>query len=1236
LIDSPGTAPYNHKMTSGPMTDLFELGEAEIVELLAPAHFSDWRAASQRLQRMAARHPQAQPVLAAIFPHLLVQLGSAAGPDGVLISLERLANNVSDPLRFYTLLAENPHAIDALVILFSSSQYLTEILLRNPEYGEALTCEMRQAQIKTAGQYAQESRGMLAGMQDYSEKLDALRVYQHRELLRIGVCDLIDQFDLAAVTGQLSNLADGLVRTCLEIAAEESSLNDGIGMPSGFSVIGMGKLGGQELNYSSDIDLLFISNRDRPEYRRLGQKLIDALAHVSGEGFLYRVDMRLRPWGRDGALVTTQEGYLSYLRKSARLWEKQALLKARWISGDEKLGAEFLSRIAGHLFSSSAEEARQAVFAMKQRTESHLRQQGRAWGEVKLGEGSIRDIEFVVQYLQLAFGGRQPEIRSRNTLEAIRRLTRFGLLSLDASHELSTGYVFLRTVEHHLQMLNYRQTYTLPSDPAALVNLARRLGFQGESGGEHFLERYKQHSAAIRSIYMWYLGGHMMDKSDQPANTPEIQRHVERMDPSYQTAFSPQDISHHAALAGQLDEDHLAQVDATALEDNRWRVTIVGFDYPGVLSLICGLMFVYGLNIHDGNAFTYEPANEPSRSRENRSTRRKIVDVFTVTPGLVVIDEAFWLKYSSDLADLLRLMQSGQRQEAQVELAKRAAEILRGMKSESSPLYPIDIEINNDISRDYSVLRIAALDTTGFLYELTNALVFSRIYIARVEIETIGQKVRDTLYVTDSEGRKIISAQKQRELRAATVLTKHFTHLLPLSSDPQSALLHFHAFIGQLFRRSDWPDEFVSLERPEVLGALAQLLGVSDFLWDDFLRMQHANLFPVVRDVDALETAKSRTYLQAELEATLLPVHPGPLAPTEDAPWREALNAFKDREMFRIDMRHILGHSQEFWQFSEELTDLAEVIVNSAFHLSMEDLRSVYGAPSLENGSPAEMSVCALGKCGGRELGFASDIELMFIYSGNGKTDGPKVITTSEFYEKVVENFVSAVQARREGIFEVDLQLRPYGKAGSLAVSLESFRKYFSPEGPAWPYERQALVRLRPVAGDRQLGQMIVALRDAFVYTPGIFDVTAMRAMRERHLRHLVKGGTFNPKYSPGGLVDIEYLIQGLQIIHGQSLPDLRTTNTRDAMSALYRHGILSPDDYTQLRKAYTFLRWLIDSLRMVAGNAKDLIVPLETSEEFAYLARRLRYGNDRARLKEELQRYTAFVQEINQRLLSR
>jgi len=974
---------------------------------------------------------------------------------------------------------------------------------------------------------------------------------------------------------------------------------------------------------------------------------------MSAEGFLYRVDMRLRPWGRDGTLVSTVTGYLNYLHKNARLWEKQALLKARPIAGDFNLGEEFLKQVEPFIYGENPETLRTSVLAMKQRTEEILRSKGREWGQVKLGEGSIRDVEFVVQYLQLAHGGTNTKLRKKSTLQALRRLMKFQLINSYEARVLTDGYIFQRTVEHFLQMMHYRQTYSLPSDPAAIHLLARRLGFPTR---ETFLERYQQHSQAIRSVYTKYIGGITTHPAPEPqTSTPAltfIRQHMARMDSSYANAFSPEDISRHASLAEQLNEQQLVHVDAILQKDNLWQVTVIAYDYLGELSLICGLMFVYGLDIQSGEIFTYESVEDTSTSpasqplRRNRSgkwlkpvaeesnqapIRHKIVDVFIVQS---MGTEPDWEKYTADLQELLKMLHTGQRREARSELAKRVGDVFVEIHDVERPLYPIEIAIDNNLSDRYTVLHIQTTDTVGFLYEFTNALSLTHTYIARMVVQTSGRRVDDLLYVTDESGNKISNPEKLHELRTATVLIKHFTHLLPRSPNPASALLHFREFLAQLFERPNWTAELTSLENPQVMDNLARLLGVSDFLWDDFMRMQYANLFPVISDTWALTTGKNRSELQSELGAELGQVHAGPESPRDDAPWRLTLNAFKDREMFRIDMRHILGLTQEFWDFSEELTDLTEVVVNTAYHLTSEDLRSVHGSPRSADGSISQMTVVALGKCGGRELGFASDIELMFIYAGEGVTDGPERVETSVFHEKVVQNFLSAIRARQEGIFQVDLQLRPYGKAGSMAVSLDSFKRYYSPQGAAWAYERQALVKLRPIAGDAQLGQDICGLRDKYTYNGSPFDVTSMRAMRERQVRHLVTAAKFNAKYSPGGLVDIEYLIQGLQITYGANDPGLRQTNIRKAMHALNYRGIISAEDYTKLHKAHTFLRWLIDSMRVVRGNSKDVTVPVYGSEEFAFLARRLKYGSDVQKLRNQLSQVQADVLEMNRRLL--
>ena len=298
------------------------------------------------------------------------------------------------------------------------------------------------------------------------------------------------------------------------------------------------------------------------------------------------------------------------------------------------------------------------------------------------------------------------------------------------------------------------------------------------------------------------------------------------------------------------------------------------------------------------------------------------------------------------------------------------------------------------------------------------------------------------------------------------------------------------------------------------------------------------------------------------------------------------------------------------------------------------ELVAQYGTPCTDDGQPIPLTVCVLGKCGGSELGYASDIELMFIYAGPGQTTGPRVITAVEFYEKLVMEFNRAIWARRAGIFEIDLDLRPYGSAGSLAVSLDAFRRYFAPGGAAWSYERQALIKLRAITGDADLGRQIEALRDEFVYGDPNFDVAAMRAMRERQLRHLVTPGIINAKFSLGGLVDIEYTVQGLQMAHGHEHPSVRLANTRAAIVALAQTGVISTENAARLDEAYFFLRKLIDAVRMVRGNSKDLTVPPEDAEEFAFLARRLGYGDEPARLRADLTHHMAWAQRLSTRLL--
>ncbi|PKO03967.1 MAG: glutamine synthetase adenylyltransferase [Chloroflexi bacterium HGW-Chloroflexi-5] len=1179
-----------------------------ISQLLHENVFADHQNAQSIFTRLITANPDRMQEL---LPWLIPALGGAADPDRSLVHFERLVDVFG--LSLFADLQENPRLVEILVTLFSASPFLTEILLATPDAIRLVGQRSLLTERKTLDQYHSESMAAWQSKNDYIERLNALRRYQRRELLRIGVSDFLDLFDLRAVFSQLSRMAIGITRACLALASEETGVSS-----ANFTVLAMGKLGARELNYSSDIDLLFIAKQNSDNTLKLAKSLIDIISKNTGHGFLYRVDMRLRPWGHDGPLVTTLEGYLRYYKQSALLWEKQAFLKARPIAGNLAFGEELRREVEPLLFSIPADEVRAGIFSMKQRTEEFLLEKGRKWGEVKLGAGSIRDVEFVVQSLQLTHSS----IRTRSTLKAIPLLREAKLITPEEARILTDGYIFLRTIEHYLQITDYQQTYTLPSDQHSLALLARRLGFEGLGAGERFIQAYEKQSLALRTIFLKYVG----NQRDEPiALTPEIafkvQQHVARMDASYATTFSPDEISHHTRLTELLTSEKPVIVEPLILDDNRWRITIVGYDYLGVLSIICGLMYLYGLDILESQVFTYEA----NTSNNGDQGLKKIVDVFTVRSLKdETIHPALWKDYAEDLKTLITKIKTGRRREAQGDLVKRVGAKFLEASPEGMPLYPVEIEIDNDEDEKYTLLRISAPDTAGFLYEFSNALALSHINIVRMLVQSVGNRANDILHVTNEKGEKIVSPEKQRELRAAAVLIKHFTHLLPQSPNPESAMLHFREFLLQLFERPNWVDEFAHIERPEVLNALAKLLGVSDFLWDDFLRMQYSNLFPIVSDVDKLEKAFNRNELEKEAQKSI----------AKAAKWRDGLNAFKDREMFRIDMRHILGYTAEFGTFSEELTDLVEVILTEAFTHCKQELVKRHGQPKLDKGQPAEAVLLALGKCGGRELGFASDIELMLVYAGQGKTGGLKSIATSNFYEELIQSLTQAIQARQEGVFHIDLQLRPYGKAGSQAVSLDSFKKYYAPDGPAWPYERQALVKLRPIAGNDKLGELLSNLRNDYVYNGTLFDVTSMRAMREKQVRHLTAAGTFNAKFSPGALVDIEYLVQGMQINNGFKDPSLRLTNIREAMAAMNQAGYFSTEDYDRLRKAHTFMRWLIDSLRVVRGNAKDVNIPPYDSDEFAYLARRLQYGSNVERLVQDLTRYPQDVLEINQRLL--
>jgi [glutamine synthetase] adenylyltransferase / [glutamine synthetase]-adenylyl-L-tyrosine phosphorylase len=701
-----------------------------------------------------------------------------------------------------------------------------------------------------------------------------------------------------------------------------------------------------------------------------------------------------------------------------------------------------------------------------------------------------------------------------------------------------------------------------------------------------------------------------------PEVDPRLTRaHAERLDPAYFAAFDTESVCRHLRGLSLLTPENPVEPRLTQAGDGAVECVILAFDYPSEFSLITGLMAGTGFEIESGQVFTYRPARAaprahgrtPARRRPDRNEallrRRRILDFFSGRLSPDVSFAAWRQQFTARLREVLLLMETGA-----ADLTARArhkvneavaARLGDGSETgETATLYPVRIEVDN--SGACTRFDVIAQDTPAFLYALSAALALREIAIEGVSIRTVEGMVHDRIDVLDLRGRKIVDAERLNQIRLATLLTKQFTSFLGQAPDPYAALSRFERMCEDVLRMGDSGRWVEWLSNPRALGDLARLLGASDYIWEDFVRVQYEVLAPMLESsapaAPAPETADPRRRLETLLAA----------APSFEAK-KSALNEFKDRETFRIDLHHILHAGGDPMALAAPLTRLAEAVAHCATAAVRDELRRRHGTPRTVGGLEARYALMALGKFGGEALGYASDIEWLLVYGDQGETDGPEPLSNAEFFGRLSMESARFIQAKREGIFHVDLRLRPYGSSGPAACSLENFCKYYGPQGAAQSFERLALTRLRYVCGDPHLGRQVERLRDAYVYERPAIDIAELRRLRERQFVEK-SGGRPNAKFSPGALVDLEYCVQLLQTTRGGENPHLRTPSLRRALDAMARDGTLTDAEQRQLGAAYDFLRRLINGLRMLRGHAQDLFLPDSASPEYAHLARRMGY----------------------------
>ncbi|HEY2714236.1 MAG TPA: bifunctional [glutamate--ammonia ligase]-adenylyl-L-tyrosine phosphorylase/[glutamate--ammonia-ligase] adenylyltransferase [Chthoniobacterales bacterium] len=404
-------------------------------------------------------------------------------------------------------IAEFRLGADALFHLLSVSNICATRLVQEPEILLWLAHPETCADRRGYGRMLTDLHNLAGRQPVAAENFRVLRTWKGREMVRIALREISGVAPLEETMIELSQLAD----ICLTKVFEhwDAELRQRWGSPeSGFAIIGAGKLGGRELNHSSDVDLIFVYSEEgqlnarfsyHEWFTRLGNKIIETFAASDPAGSLFRIDLRLRPEGRAGPLVRSLASMENYYAGFGETWERMALIRTRWICGDRELAYDFLRQLQPFAFPKNpTPDLLDEVAAIKLRIERDILGFEEHDRNVKLGVGGIREVEFVVQALQLLHGARHPFLQEAGTLKTLRGLAELDFLPNDDALALESAYRFLRRVEHRLQIEDEQQTHTVPENGEALRVLARSLGF---AAGKALLEKLHEQMQAVRAVF---------------------------------------------------------------------------------------------------------------------------------------------------------------------------------------------------------------------------------------------------------------------------------------------------------------------------------------------------------------------------------------------------------------------------------------------------------------------------------------------------------------------------------------------------------------------------------------------------------------------------------------------------------------------------------------------------------------------------------------------------------------
>jgi glutamate-ammonia-ligase adenylyltransferase len=1026
--------------------------------------------------------PRVQDVLAP----LARLLPRTADPDMALNNLERLFAKQEARAHLPALLEHRARDLDATLQLLATSQFFADTLANYPELLAGVSQQPRRA--PSTAELTAQLKGEVdaAATVDDAAVLRAFRRFRDRHALRIGTNDVIRDRPLEEVTRELSRLADSSIEVALQHALRTVSAKFGApaapgGKPAKVTALAFGKLGGDELNYSSDIDLMFVYDADGETtgrragvtnaefFGRVVSEVVRLLSVHTDRGSAYRVDLRLRPEGNRGPLARSLASTLSYYDTMGRTWERQALIKLRHVAGDSDLAREFLGAVDSFVYRkyfsfSEINEVKALKRQMEQKAHRAQPEDADFPRDVKTGRGGIRDIEYTVQFLQLLNGGDLPAVRQRNTLLALEALEIAGCLNPQETYILADAYRFLRKTEHRLQLLFDLQTHKLPAASDELRKLARRMGYleRGQNQGQGARGKGQEPEASSGT-----------DSSDVRANGETAE--APRADTDSSLAPRPSPLA--PQKRSPLDES------APPALDTR--------------DLLVDPLDLFLKDLRDKTGLDRTILNHLlHQSFEGEDER------------------------SEPEADLI------------LHPDPDGATVRAGLGR-----YPF-----RDVPKAYANLSALARESVPFL-----------------------------------------SARRCRHFFAS--IAPQLLRALADTPDPDEALNNLERVSASLGAKAVLWELFSA--NPATLKLYVELCAGSPFL--SGLLINNPGMVDELLDSLVLDQPRTAVELRAELAELLRgATDPDPI-----------FHSFQDKEFLRIGVGDLLGKA-EVRATTAALSDVADTILGEIGARVEPAVSAKFGRPR------CPFALVGLGKLGGREISYHSDLDLLLVYAEDGTTDTGEAhqLYFTELAQRAIRT--ASAMGPMGRLYAVDMRLRPTGKSGSLVLPLAEFNRYFT--GPACQlWERMALTRARVVCGEPEFA---LAARDAMraaalgrEWCPAVVEeARAMRAKLE---------ATAPPrslKRAAGGLVDVEFAVQVLQLKHGRERPEVLEPNVWAALDALETAGALSAEHAAPLRDGYTFLRGVEARLRIVTD--RPLTELPEAPDDLAKLARRLGYGD--------------------------